>query len=109
MERRLSKRVNVKLGAELVSGDRTYAGVIENLSEHGIFMRTVPWETPVNCLPGTTIVLKFQPSSGETLSLHCEVKWLHIDKTPSLGLTNSMGMAIIDPPRQYKEFLRPLV
>lgn len=106
MERRRSKRILVSLKAELISGDVSYAGIIENLSEEGIYMRTLPTKAATDFTPETKHELKFQLPSGETINLHCKVKWSY--KTPPHGLTNSVGMEIIDPPPEYKEFLKTL-
>ncbi len=107
MERRRSKRIILSLEAELISGDTSYDGLIGNISEDGIYMRTMPTKTSIDTFtPGTNFELKFQLPSEEKLSLHCIVKWSH--KTPPHGLTYSMGMEIIDPPPEYKKFLETL-
>ena len=96
MEKRLSKRIIIGLKAEIISGDISCEGVIENLSEAGIYVITAPTKTEINFAPGTILEVKFQFLSGETLNLHCEVKWSY--KTPPHGLTNRIGMKIINPP-----------
>jgi len=106
VERRRSKRKIVSLEARLVSGGVRLAGVIENLSEEGIYMRTAPTKSVIDFSPGTPLELSFQLPSGEMLNLHCNVKWAY--KTLPHGLTNSIGMEIINPPQKYKEFLKSL-
>src|SRR3990167_9703709 len=96
MGKRLSKRIIIGLKAEIISGDISCEGVIENLSEAGIYVITAPTKTEINFAPGTILEVKFQFLSGETLNLHCEVKWSY--KTPPHGLTNRIGMKIINPP-----------
>ncbi len=96
MGKRLSKRIIIGLKAEIISGDIICEGVIENLSEAGIYVITAPTKTEIDFAPGTILEVKFQFLSGETLNLHCEVKWSY--KTPPHGLTNRIGMKIIDPP-----------
>lgn len=103
MDKRSDKRVIVAFNAELVSNNLNYAGIIENLSDKGVFMRTFPVKTPLNFPPGSKINLKFRLPSGEKLSLNCIVRWFF--KTPPHGLTNSIGMEIKNPPARYKEFL----
>ncbi len=95
MEKRLSKRIIIGLKAEIISGDIICEGVIENLSETGIYVITAPTKSEIDFAPGTILEVKFQFLSGETLNLHCEVKWSY--KTPPHGLTNRIGMKIIDP------------
>jgi hypothetical protein len=106
MEKRRSKRKIVRLKAERISGDKNHAVFIENLSEEGIYMITAPAKTSMDFIPGTALELKFQLRSGETLNLRCKVIWSH--KNPPDGLTNSVGMEIIDPPLKYKEFIKTL-
>jgi hypothetical protein len=106
MERRRFRRKIVSLKAELISGGVSYLGVIENLSEEGIYMRIAPTKNAIDFVPGTKVELRFQPSSEETLNLPCSVKWAY--KTPPHGLTTSIGMEIINPPPEYKEFLETL-
>jgi hypothetical protein len=115
MEKRRSKRKIVALKAEIVSGGKSYAGVIENLSEDGIYIITTPSKSSIDFALGTTVELKFQPpsepkdilrSSGETINLHCKVIWSY--KTPPHGLTHSIGMEIINPSPEYKELLKTL-
>ncbi len=104
MERRRSKRIFASFNTELTSGGKSYTGIIENLSENGVgvYMETAPTKNTIDCTPGTTLQLKFQPISGETLYLHCKVKWSH--KTPPHGLTNSIGMEIIEPPWDRSDY-----
>jgi hypothetical protein len=108
MEKRHPKRVIVSLVAELISEDKSYVGIIENLSEKGIFMKISSTNTAIGFIPGNTPMVKFQISSGETLNLRCEIRWLHTYKTPTHDLINKIGMEIIDPPTRYKEFFKTL-
>lgn len=103
MEKRRSKRIIVTLEAELVLNDTAYKGFVENLSEDGIYVVTSPTKTNVNFNPGDVIGLKFRLPSGEILDMHCKVVWSY--KTPPHGLTNSIGMEIINPPQNYMESL----
>ena len=96
MGKRLSKRIIIGLKAEIISGGISCEGVIENLSEAGIYVITAPTKAEIDFAPGTILEVKFQFLSGETLNLHCEVKWS--SKTLPHRLTNRIGMKIIDPP-----------
>ncbi len=106
MEGRHSRRIIVRLKAECISGHSNNAVFIENISEDGMYMITTPAKTPIAYIPGTILELKPQFPSGETLHLHCRVVWSY--KTPPHGLTDSVGVEIIDPPPKYKEFLKTL-
>jgi hypothetical protein len=108
MGKRPSKRKIVSLNAELISGSKSYTGIIENVGVKGVFIRIPSAESAIDFVPGATPQLKFQSPSGETLNLQCEIKWLHTYKTPSKDLINKIGMEIIDPPTIYTEFFKTL-
>lgn len=95
MERRRSQRINVGFNAELISEGISYAVVIENLSETGINVITSPAKNAIDFTPKTPLELNFQPQAGETLNLNCRVIWSH--KVLPHGLTNRIGMEILDP------------
>lgn len=105
-ERRRSKRIIVKLKTEIVTESQGHTGFLENLSEEGIYMITAPANPMIDFPPGTSLELKFLLPSKELLNLKCKVKWSF--RTPPHGLTNSMGLEIIDPPPQYMELLEAL-
>ncbi|GBE01519.1 PilZ domain protein [bacterium BMS3Bbin06] len=107
MERRGSGRTTVSLRAERISGNTKRAVLIENISETGIHMITAPAKTAAKFKTGMEINLKFRLSSGETLNLRCKVRWAYAE-TPPDGLTDSVGLQIIDPPLRYREFVRTM-
>lgn len=107
MERRHSERIQVHLKAERISGDSGQSILIENMSESGICMITAPSTHSVSFHPGTEVVLKLELSTGETLDINCRVVWSY-QKTPPDGLTNSVGMKVIEPPLKYKELIKTL-
>ena len=101
---RRHERKIVNIRAELVCGDRRYAGSIENISPAGVYVVTAPTRSTRDFAPDSALELRFKFPSGEKLNLHCIVKWSY--STPPHGLTNSIGLQIIDPPLTYKEFLK---
>jgi len=103
MEKRRSKRIFVTLDAELILNNTAYKGFVENLSEDGIYVITAPTKANVNFNPGDVIGLKFRLPSGEIFDMNCKIIWSY--KTPPHGLTNSIGMEIIDPPQKYIQIL----
>lgn len=107
MEKRSFRRIKVNLKAERISGDEKHGVFIENISESGIYMITAPSKTHKKYTPGTDIDVKFHLSTGKTLDLHCKVKWAY-SKIPPNGLTDCIGLEIIDPPLQYIEFVKSL-
>ncbi len=107
MEKRLSKRLRVKLNARCVSIDVCHATYVENVSEEGVFIQTAPADTKIDFTSGMPVELQIQLHSGETITLNCEIRWAY--QNPPDGMSSSVGMKIIDPPSQYKEFLKTLV
>ena len=108
MEKRRSKRIKVNLKAERISGDEKYGVFIENISENGINITTTPSEAHKKYTPEKDIDLNFQLTTGETLQLHCKIKWAHL-KVPPDSMTDSIGLEIIDPPAKYLEFVKSLL
>lgn len=102
MERRHSERLTVNLKAERITCTKNCSVFIENLSETGIYMITSP---PNNndYIPGSEIDLELELNNGKIINLFCHVKWA-IDNSPE-HLTSSVGLEIIDPPMEYKEFV----
>ncbi len=107
MEKRRSRRIQVELKAERLSGDARSAVFIENISENGIYMITAPSRNTLSCPPGTKVRLKLQLSPDETVDIHCNVIWSYQNMPPD-GLTNSVGMEIIKPPLKYRRFIQSL-
>jgi hypothetical protein len=106
MERRRSRRKTFHLNAESISGDTHFAVFIENLSEEGINIITAPSHAEINFIPQKTINLKLKLSTGQILDLTCRVMWSHI--IPPGDTTCSVGMEVIEPPEQYREFVKTL-
>ncbi len=96
MEKRQSKRIVIGFKVQITSGEKTCEGMIEDLSEVGVGVITVPAGNELHFSPGEMVDLKFQPHPDETLNCQCKIKWL--SKDPSHGLTTRVGMEIIDPP-----------
>ncbi|MEW6585942.1 MAG: PilZ domain-containing protein [Nitrospirota bacterium] len=107
MEKRRFGRFTVNLKAERISGNRKYGVFIENISENGIHILTTHSSSHKMYLPGREIDLKFRLSSGKAVNLHCKVKWAH-PKTPPNGLTDSIGLEVVDPPVQYLAFVKAI-
>ncbi len=108
-EKRRSKRKNVDIKGEIVLDDFVSAGTIENISEKGIYMETSsedPLSSSVRFTPGIELRVHFQGPSGETLKLHCKVKWSY--KTEPHGLTEKTGMEVIFPPPGFLELYNEL-
>ncbi len=105
MERRRSKRITVNLKAERISCTGECSVFIENLSEDGIYIITSR-SNNYKYLPGTDLDLELELSNGEIINLNCNVKWFY--NNSSEDQTNSVGLEVLDPPLQYKEFIKNL-
>jgi hypothetical protein len=107
MEKRRSRRFNLNLKAERLSGNGQHSVFIENISEHGILIIVPhsPDTKKFNC--GMDVDLNIQLKSGGVISLACQVRWLYL-KTPPEGLTDSIGLEIANPPEPYRQFVRSL-
>lgn len=105
MERRQSRRVTVNLKAERITCTKNCSVFIENLSEKGIYMITAPAKNN-EYVPGSEIDLELELKNGTVISLNCLVKWA-VSNAPD-DLTNSVGLEIVDPPREYREFISTL-
>ncbi|MBC8412387.1 MAG: PilZ domain-containing protein [Nitrospira sp.] len=107
MNKRLTERVSDNLEAEIISSDMSYAGIILNFSEHGLYMVTATTYNVVDITPSTALQLRCKLPSGEKLEMDCEVKWFQA-KSSDHGNTFSMGMEILNPPEKYTEYLKQL-
>ena len=105
MERRGANRLVVNLKAERLSCTKNCSVFIENLSDTGIYMITAPSKSK-DYEPGRKLLLQLELASGKTFNLHCNVKWSY-DNSPE-DLTNSVGLEILNPPEEYKHFVRTL-
>lgn len=106
MEKRAYRRIPVKLEGEFISDDISYIVYIRNMSEYGANAIIAPLKSAKDFTSEKTHELKIRLVSGETLNLSCKGKWS--SAVSFQGLTKEIGLEIIDPPLQYKEFLTTL-
>jgi hypothetical protein len=103
MERRIYKRIPVGLDANISVDDTSYSVYIGNMSAHGVYLMTVQDEKDVTSQEKDEFQLRLKMCTGETLILQCRKKWSYTISPRSL--MSRMGLEIIDPPLQFKEFL----
>ncbi len=92
-----------------------FTGVIENLSEGGVYLRTSPEKNAIDFSPGTALDLEFQILTGKKFSLNCMVKWSS-EIRPRAGIGNTAadpdlkdtaaGMEILKSSSKYKTFIK---
>lgn len=104
MDKRRKDRIDESLDAEIISGGVSYSGIIMNFSEAGLYMVTATANSVVDITPSTLLQLKCSLPSGEKVELKCEVKWFQTKPSPH-GVSFSMGMEIVNPPKEYKDFI----
>ncbi|UCD36290.1 MAG: PilZ domain-containing protein [Nitrospiraceae bacterium] len=107
MEKRRAGRITDNLNAELTTGGKSYSGIIMNFSGSGLCLVTATAGTVVDITPSTIIQLKCQLPSKKSVPMKCEVKWFHT-KNSLHGVSFSIGLEIINPPKEYREFVSSL-
>jgi hypothetical protein len=105
-------RYDVNLRSFIVLGDRSYEGSIENVCEEGL---AYSMETAAPALtefpPEKKIQVIVSDSSGEKWRLECEIIWSSVSSPwplPQDYRTLGMGVRVIDPPDNYREYVRTL-
>ncbi|MEN8265219.1 MAG: hypothetical protein ABFR82_17370 [Nitrospirota bacterium] len=125
MGNRLCEKIITNLYAKITIDSKTYNGYIENLVQEGAeYLMTclinvsreitderiyemhfkVPSRDPEYFQPKKTAEVHFQTPSGETINLICELLWFSVSQYDSR--TEVLGMEIINPPIEYKEFFK---
>jgi hypothetical protein len=109
LEKRRHIRVDYRADAEIIFGDRSYRGIIENISESGIFKVAFPEKEIVDLIPGSALAVKFKGPSGNLFDLRCEIKWLRIYTVSPFALKYNLGIEIVNAPQEYREFVEQLI
>lgn len=106
MEKRRSDRLAVTLTANIITGRKTYSGLIDNISECGVgYLLTSLEHVSKDFIPPKSVKMSFKTPSGETVSLTCKVKWFY---RTSNDRDVTLGMEIVEPPSKYREYLKTL-
>jgi len=105
-DKRIHERIIVRLKAVLTFNGNSYVGMIENISEHGFYMISLPMKDKGVFRPGSIHEMQLRTVMGGLIHLHCKVQWAY--RTPPYGLTNSIGMEILNASQAYRDFLATL-
>ena len=108
MERRLFKRIDTKISAEVIIDSKFHEGSIENISEEGLFEIILSEIEITDFTPKKNLRVKFYQPSGEDLDLKCQIVWLRLNRNDPARLKYCMGMEIISPPESYKKYVKTL-
>jgi type IV pilus assembly protein PilZ len=104
-DRRQWERVLVDLEVDYRSDDTFLFAYITDISQMGIFVRTVTPEAP-----GTRLNLRFCPPGLGVLECEGEVIWINPYRPGDKeNLNPGMGIQFVDLTREQREFLRHLV
>jgi hypothetical protein len=106
MKKRAYERIPVKLEGKFISNDTSCIAYIRNVSAFGVNAIITPMNCSTDFLKEANHELIIHISSGDTITLNCIRKWS--SSISPQGLTKEIGLEIIDPPKQYKEFLSTL-
>jgi hypothetical protein len=107
MDNRFYKRTSVNLNARIIADGRSFEGAIENVSEGGVgYIINSSIKDSTDFKPAKKIEISFRTSSGNNINLECEIAWF---SRPPAGTTDlALGLKIVDPPSEYKEWITNL-
>lgn len=103
-EKRMWKRIPVGLEAEFTSRDMGFACLITNISDCGLNTLVLSGKDSLDSILSDTLSVRLNIPSGVKLILHCQKVWANV-LFPNRASMN-VGMEIINPPAQYKEFVQ---
>jgi len=107
MEKRHSRRIPVRLEAFILTGEKTYMGYIENVSESGFeYLVHSSIKAPEDFHYEKTVEIYFQIPSGEAVNMFCTVKWLSKNSSADNPLT--IGIKIAEPSTKFKCLIEAL-
>ncbi|UCH80186.1 MAG: PilZ domain-containing protein [Nitrospiraceae bacterium] len=107
MDNRFYKRTQVQLNARIITEGKEFDGSIENVSEGGIgYLINSSIKDSTDFSPRKMIEVDFLTSAGEKIRLECEIVWF--SRSPAGDNELTLGMKIVNPPPEYKEWMSNL-
>lgn len=105
MNKRRHKRFVITLHAQVAVGEKTYDGVISNVSEEGVSSTITTYiKTDDAFAPQNKITLMFELPTGDQVELNCEIRWYL--RPQEKGKNLMLGLFIVDPPIKYREWIQ---
>lgn len=98
MEKRSCERIDANIEVRFSYGYIFYNGIIVNMSQRGLFIRTK------NRLPDNSVLLIFFRLGNDLLKLLARVK--HLEK--SNKKYEGMGIELLNPQKEYFQFLESM-
>jgi hypothetical protein len=106
MVRERSDRIEMEIEAEIIfSVQKRFPALIVNLSNEGLSV-VVEAQNESDFSWGTKFDLEFETTTGELLSVHCEVMRSH--KISRDEMLYNLGLKIIEHSPEYDEFFKTL-
>ncbi|UCD35535.1 MAG: PilZ domain-containing protein [Nitrospiraceae bacterium] len=105
MNKRRHKRFIITLNAQVVIGEKTYDGIISNVSEEGVSSTITTYiKTDDAFSPQKKIRLIFELPTGDLVELECEIRWYL--RPQEKGKNLMLGLYIMEPPVIYREWIQ---
>jgi hypothetical protein len=109
MEKRDHSRKGVSLlSASIHYNDKTYYGVVENISANGMHAIAASRDEAAPFLPESIIEIDIDHSEHPCKGIKCEIRWVHINKTPIHGLTYRMGLEVLQSTQEFENILKQI-
>ncbi|RJQ14378.1 MAG: PilZ domain-containing protein [Nitrospiraceae bacterium] len=99
-------RIKVNIEAELISSNVSYPAFVGNMSRNGIHARVAHEEPAIDLKTETIVYLKLRLPAGNTLNLNCRKRWSY--KNTAASFIEYIGVEIISPPEEYREFYKAM-
>jgi len=108
MKERRFKRYNTHLESIIIVDMKKYTGFVENVCEEGFaFVYMYDHILGIEKFSNDSIIrLLFSLPTKVILNMNCKIIWTGIDSTANKKL--SVGLEIINPPKQFREFVKTL-
>jgi len=100
-----SKKI-VHVRTSLCANGTVYPGTIENVSDGIMYVTAASKNASSDFLPGNMLDVNLSVDEGEARSVKCRVKWSY--KTPPYGITDSLGVEVLDNDSEYEAILQIL-
>ena len=101
-DRRSSERITAGYKTRINYNNKSYSGIVENLSASGANILTDPIDDDVEFLDGEPLELEFEAHTGKSVLLKCIVIWS--SKILPHNVRHRIGMKVIDLPLDKFDF-----
>lgn len=107
-DERCFKRKDNEISAEVVIGTKHYEGLIEDVSEEGLFEIVFIEDYVTDFAPDRILEVRFHKPHGEDLDLQCKLLWFRFKKDNPDSFKYCVGMGVISPLDSYINFVKTL-